>query len=97
MSETSPGNAGARPYITCEEVLTFLWAYLEGELSEDQRHEFERHFGVCPSCIAYLETYKKAIALGRQVYAIEEGELDLEKLPDDLVQAVLTASRTRAE
>ena len=33
--------------------------------SPDQRVEFERHLSVCPSCVAYLKTYERTIALTR--------------------------------
>ena len=36
-----------KPYIPCEEVITFLWAYLGGELPPEKVHEFERHLAVC--------------------------------------------------
>jgi anti-sigma factor RsiW len=51
--------------LTCREVLDFLMAYLDAELSADQKHEFERHLKVCPSCVNYLESYKETIRLGK--------------------------------
>ena len=52
-------------YITCRELIDFIADYLDGSLSRETRHEFERHLGVCPSCVAYLEGYKQTIKLGK--------------------------------
>jgi len=76
---------------TCEEVLTFLWAYLDGELEETKRQEFDYHLSRCESCTAYLETYKTTIALERAA-ASHEGTAP-DELPDELVEAVLAAVR----
>ena len=66
MSSLPPASAAAscqKPYLTCREVLDFVMAYLDGELTPEQCHEFERHLGVCPSCVNYLHTYKATIAI----------------------------------
>ena len=84
-------------FIPCREVLDFLHAYLDDELAADERQEFDRHLAVCPSCVAYLETYRTTIALSREAFA-EAGlhataERDREPLapplPDDLMAAIL--------
>lgn len=77
-----------KPYIPCEEVITFLWAYLGGELPPEKAAEFERHLAVCPSCVNYIETYKKTVELSR-------GTLEpvTEEMPEDLLRAVLAARR----
>lgn len=75
------------PYIKCEEVITFLLAYLNGELPPEKAQEFERHLAACPSCVSYIETYKKTVDLGRAVLAE-----DLEKEPElteELFKAIL--------
>lgn len=79
------------PYIKCEEVVTFLLAYLNGELPQEKNHEFERHLERCPSCVSYIETYKKTVSLTRSVLAE-----DLENKPElsnELLKAIL-ANRT---
>jgi anti-sigma factor RsiW len=79
-------------YIRCDEVITFLLAYLNGELPPEKVHEFERHLAVCPSCVAYIETYKKTVSLTRGSLAE-----DLEKEPelsDELLKAILGARPT---
>lgn len=81
-----------RPYITCRELIEFLHLYIEGELPPDRAVEFERHLSVCDSCVNYISTYKKTIALGRAAC----GDLDASvgaEVPDELVAAVLLARR----
>ncbi len=95
MSQQPPGttseSAGARkPYITCREVVEFVMAYLDGDLTEEQRHEFERHMGVCPSCVNYLDTYKSTIMLGKSA-ARDEGSAVCGDIPDALIRAVRAA------
>jgi anti-sigma factor RsiW len=82
-----------RPFITCRELIDFLYLYLENELPEDRRREFERHLGVCPPCRAYIREYQEAVRLGRAAFADPERPAD-EAAPEDLVRAIL-ASRTR--
>lgn len=89
MSETE------KPYIPCEEVITFLWAYLGGELPPEKVVEFERHLSVCPSCVNYIETYKKTIELSRGTFQPEDGG-EAEEMPEDLMRAVLAARRGSA-
>jgi anti-sigma factor RsiW len=76
-----------QPYIPCSEVLELLWAYIAGELPPAQAHEFDRHLAVCPSCVAYLDSYRKTIALSHESREPEEA------LPEELIQAVLAARR----
>jgi anti-sigma factor RsiW len=89
MNDRSPDVSVEKPDITCEEVLTFLWAYLAGELPPERVAEFERHLSGCPSCVAYIETYRQTIELSRgSVQSEAEAEL-----PEDLVRAVMAARR----
>jgi anti-sigma factor RsiW len=83
-----------RPYLPCREILDFLYLYLSGELPEEEMAEFERHLGVCPSCVNYIETYRQTIALGRAAFRDPE-ELERTGIPDELVVAI-RAARQRA-
>lgn len=78
--------------MTCREFVEFIMAYLEGEASAAERETFDAHIGECPPCLAYLETYKKTIAMGRQVCADPDGPVP-DDVPEELVQAVLAARR----
>ena len=83
-----------RPYITCRELIDFLYLYLENELPADRRGEFERHLGVCPPCRAYIREYQEAVRLGQTAFADPDAPAD-PAAPEELVRAILaTRSRT---
>jgi len=74
--------------ITCEEVITFLADYLAHELEPGEERSFERHLARCPSCVAYLETYRETLRLGRAAWRDEGSPPPLEP---ELVRAILAA------
>ena len=82
-----------KPFIPCEEVLTFLWAYLSDELPPEKVAEFDRHLAVCPSCVNYIETYKKTVELSRGTFRAEGGGEVAAEMPEDLMGAVMAARR----
>lgn len=73
--------------MTCEEAFDFLAAFLDGELPDDTRLAFERHLAMCPPCVAYLDSYRETIALGRAACGSEAAE----EVPEELVNAILAA------
>lgn len=85
-------SAEERPYITCRELLDFLHLYLEDELPEDRRVEFDRHLAVCEACRDYLTQYQETIRLGKAAF---EGPISpvAGDCPEELVRAVLEARR----
>ena len=71
--------------MTCRELTDFLNDYLDGALPESQRQAFDRHLAVCPTCVAYLDTYRQTIAL-----AAASGDQPAHKpIPEPLVKAIL--------
>ncbi len=86
MSRASRG----RDRLTCRELIEFLDSYVADELPAERAAEFERHLGGCPSCRAYLATYRAAIRLGRGALDAEAGRT-VPELPADLVRAILAA------
>lgn len=76
-----------RGEITCEVVITFLLEYLEHELPPAREREFERHLARCPSCVAYLSSYRETIELARAA------RRDDEPLPRELAVAILASRR----
>ncbi len=78
-----------RPYINCRELIDFIAEYLDGTLPTREREDFERHLAVCPSCRAYLATYKTTLRLGKTAY----DEDVIEDAPEDLIQAILKVQR----
>jgi anti-sigma factor RsiW len=76
--------------ITCQEFERFVLDHYEGRLSEPERRRFERHMAMCPPCRVSWESYCKAVALGRRVFAEEEQD-DPAPVGEELVAAVLAA------
>ena len=76
-----------RPYLPCTEIIGFLADYLDDALSPERRFEFDRHLAVCPSCVAYLETYKETIRMAKA------DDLPVEDAPDELIAAIIAATR----
>ena len=75
--------------MTCRELADFLVDYLEGSLPEAQRGAFERHLALCPTCVAYLDSYRKTVAL-----ASETGDRPCPPpMPEGLVRAILDAAK----
>jgi len=81
-------------WITCKEFIEFVWAYLSGEVSEAERKEFEYHLSGCPSCVAYMNTYKQTIDLTRMAFEEVSGEEPIpDEVPEELILAVLAARK----
>jgi anti-sigma factor RsiW len=76
--------------MTCRELIEFLMSYLGNELPAEQRAEFERHLGMCPSCVNYIRTYEQAIKLGRQAFTDDAAAAS--ELPEELIKAILAAA-----
>jgi len=74
---------------TCRDVIEFLMAYVDDELSPAQRAAFEQHLAVCPSCVNYLNGYRSTISMANAAApTVDQGEL-----PQSLVAAVRAARR----
>ena len=78
-----------RAYITCRELIDFIADYVDGTLDAAARHELERHLDVCSSCRAYLDSYRKTMALTRAL-ASDEPAPDV---PEALVRRILDGRR----
>ena len=76
--------------MTCRDVITeFVFDYLEMTLPADVRADFEHHLDVCPSCVAYLNSYRQTIAMAGAVAR----EVPAADVPEELVQAILVTLR----
>ena len=51
MSESQP--------IDCEQVVRMLFAYLDGEISDERRHDVDQHLARCRSCFSRAEFEKR--------------------------------------
>lgn len=78
--------------VTCRDFVDFLDDYLSGSLPEDRRAEFNSHLSQCPSCVAYMKTYRVSIALGRAALTRSEEPVP-EEVPEELVRAILAARK----
>lgn len=57
--------------LTCQDVIGLLVDYLEATLTEETVSAFERHLEICPPCVAYLRTYRKARELASAAAQVE--------------------------
>lgn len=79
----------------CREVVEFLMEYLSAELPPDQRLAFEEHLETCPECVAYLQSYKETVKLGKAVLNHSDERIP-DEVPEELVQAILAARKNRS-
>lgn len=77
--------------MTCRQLADFILDYVEGRLPAAQVGEFERHLAACPPCVAYLDGYRRTIALGRA--ALAAGAPAEGPAPERLIEAVRAARR----
>ncbi len=59
-----------------------------------QGAEFEAHLAQCPECVAYVDSYRMAIQLGKEAFTFSEDQVP-DEVPEDLVRAILSV-RSRA-
>jgi anti-sigma factor RsiW len=53
--------------ITCREVVEFLSDFIANELPAEQHARVERHLQLCPSCVAYVASYRVTVQVTRQL------------------------------
>jgi anti-sigma factor RsiW len=66
--------------------------YMTGELPSDERALFERHLQRCPHCPEYLKQYEDSVRAGRRAFDALDEDVPV-SVPDELVQAILQATR----
>ena len=71
---------------TCRELIEFLDDYVAGERVEG----FEWHLARCPSCVAYVASYRETILAAQHASAVE-----IEDVPPDLLAAILATVTSR--
>jgi anti-sigma factor RsiW len=74
-------------HLTCKELIDFLDDYVAGELPPARHTQFERHISVCPSCKAYLKSYRETIRVARQAAATLP---PIEDVPPELLTLILS-------
>lgn len=53
--------------ITCRELAELAFDLAADQLAPEHREHVERHLSLCTSCVAYLESYRLTIQVGRQL------------------------------
>jgi anti-sigma factor RsiW len=81
--------------MNCREFTEFLHEYLFGNLSAEERAEFDKHLAECPWCVAYLDSYRKTMRLEQAAFSAPEDAPPPAGAPEELIQAILRA-RSRA-
>ncbi len=56
--------------MTCEELVSYLSAYLDQELEEDLTVAAQQHLATCSNCRVVLHTTQKVIQLGQAQYQV---------------------------
>jgi uncharacterized protein (DUF302 family) len=80
--------------LSCQECVTFLMDYLDGELVLETRAAFEDHLKICPNCEIYLDNYVKATRLaGNAKLGKPNAEDDSGRL--SFLQRILDAANTQ--
>ena len=79
--------------MTCRELVDFLMAYLDDELAPESREAFEAHLGMCPPCLAYLDSYRETVKLGKAVCERDDGPVP-DDVPERMIEAILAARET---
>lgn len=75
--------------MTCQQLIDFIMGYLENQLPEQERSEFDRHLAVCPSCVNYMKTYERTVVLAK---ACADDPVPGD-VPESLVRAILASQR----
>jgi anti-sigma factor RsiW len=73
----------------CDECVELLVDYLEGELSSERARALEIHLDLCPSCVAFVNTYRGTVNIARSLQA--------DDIPPELTQRLLEFLRTEKE
>ena len=84
----------AAPYITCQQLIDTLDAYVDGTMSPAERAEVDRHLAVCPDCVNYVKNYRQTIALGKAAFTDPRAPVPSD-VPRELLNAILAAAKKR--
>ena len=86
------GLAFKLPFMmTCEAFENFIDDYLDDTLSGRQKFVFETHLKLCRECREYLEEYRTNIFLAKQQAFLPATDVDMDGVPNDLIDAILAA------
>lgn len=86
-------SGSRREDLRCIEFVDMVTAYLDGEVSEDQRGRIDRHLEGCQGCRAALGQFQTVIRLSGRLTATDVTDVD--PLIRDRLTATLRAPRRR--
>lgn len=75
---------------TCQQLIDFLDDYVAGDLSPEHAEGFAWHLDRCPSCVAYVASYRETVRAARHA-----SPAPLAPLPPALIAAILTTIAPR--
>lgn len=75
--------------MTCEELVSYLSAYLDQELDEDLTAAAQEHLATCTNCRVVVDTTRRVIQLGQAQYQVVLPPSRRERLYTRLRQAFL--------
>ncbi len=81
MKEKNPRPQEKRSELTCAEVRSLLFAYLDQEVEERIIYQIEQHRTTCPNCTKVMRSYRLVIEYLRRT---EE-----EEVPEEIHQRLL--------
>lgn len=55
--------------LSCKDSIALLLAYLDGDMTEEQKQHLEAHMGSCSPCVEFLKSYKETSKLCRKSLA----------------------------
>ena len=94
MPNRTQKKTSQRSDVSCKEATAVIADYIEGRLSADFNQALEAHLQSCPDCVAFLNTYKKAVQLAKSFLAQEHPAPSLGKIKSSL-EAKLRRASTR--
>jgi anti-sigma factor RsiW len=80
-------------HMTCRDFVEFMMDYVSGALPEDVARQFETHIELCPPCVDFLKSYRTTVEMGRSLGCCDSDAPVPEDVPEELIQAILTAKR----
>jgi anti-sigma factor RsiW len=78
--------------LSCQRATAVITDYVNGRLEPSFERAFDRHLSVCPDCVAFLNTYKKAIQLAQSFLSQDPPAPSLRKIKSSLEKKVQRVS-----